>query len=110
MNRLFAGWLVTVTLAMAPVIAHGKTNRAKAHTLPIEKLEHFENVSTYSGSTKVAVLAKQALLIDYATGKVLLEKNADEQMAPSSMTKMMTAYLVEEKILRVKSATKPNFW
>ncbi len=37
--------------------------------------------------------AKQAIVIDYDTGLVLYEKNADEKMAPSSMTKVMTTYL-----------------
>ena len=37
--------------------------------------------------------AKQAIVIDYNTGFVLYEKNADEKMAPSSMTKVMTTYL-----------------
>lgn len=38
--------------------------------------------------------AKQAFVIDLSTGTVLLEKNADQIMAPSSMTKIMTAYVV----------------
>ncbi|MGE5546502.1 MAG: D-alanyl-D-alanine carboxypeptidase family protein [Solirubrobacterales bacterium] len=42
--------------------------------------------------------AKQAILIDYQTGAVLLEKNADQLMVPSSMSKLMTAYLVFEKL------------
>ncbi|MBC7952603.1 MAG: D-alanyl-D-alanine carboxypeptidase [Rhodospirillaceae bacterium] len=42
--------------------------------------------------------AKQAILLDYKTGTVLLEKNADELMVPSSMSKLMTAYLVFEKL------------
>ncbi|HEY0901336.1 MAG TPA: D-alanyl-D-alanine carboxypeptidase family protein [Micavibrio sp.] len=37
--------------------------------------------------------AKQAIVIDYDTGFVLYEKNAEEKMAPSSMTKVMTTYL-----------------
>ncbi len=37
--------------------------------------------------------AKQALVIDFDTDTVLLEKNADERMAPSSMSKLMTLYL-----------------
>lgn len=37
--------------------------------------------------------AKQAIVVDYNTGFVLYEKNADERMAPSSMTKVMTTYL-----------------
>ena len=42
--------------------------------------------------------AKQAILIDYNTGGVLFEKNADELMPPSSMSKMMTVYMVFERL------------
>lgn len=40
------------------------------------------------------VNASHALLIDYQSKKVLLEKNADELLEPASMTKIMTAYMV----------------
>jgi serine-type D-Ala-D-Ala carboxypeptidase (penicillin-binding protein 5/6) len=49
-------------------------------------------------SLQLETLAKQVLLIDYATGVILLEKNADEPMFPSSMTKIMTAYLIFESL------------
>jgi D-alanyl-D-alanine carboxypeptidase (penicillin-binding protein 5/6) len=42
--------------------------------------------------------AKQAILIDYNTGGVLFEKNADEMAPPSSMSKMMTIYLLFERL------------
>ncbi|WP_149535611.1 D-alanyl-D-alanine carboxypeptidase family protein [Siccirubricoccus phaeus] len=42
--------------------------------------------------------AKQALLIDFDTDAVLLEKNADERMPPSSMSKLMTMYLVFDRL------------
>lgn len=44
------------------------------------------------------VLARQALVVDFATGATLLEKNADELMAPSSMSKLMTIYVVFEQL------------
>lgn len=54
------------------------------------------------GSTKYAysfgTKAKQAVLMDYETGEILYAKNADEKAFPSSMTKIMTAYLVFEKL------------
>jgi len=38
--------------------------------------------------------AKQAYVIDYETGQVLLDKNANQQMPTSSMSKVMTIYMV----------------
>ncbi len=37
-------------------------------------------------------------LMDYDTKEVLLQKNADTRLAPSSMTKIMTAYVVFDQI------------
>ncbi len=42
--------------------------------------------------------AKQAIVIDYNTGKVLMQKNADARMPTSSMSKVMTMYLVFEAL------------
>lgn len=46
----------------------------------------------------IETTAKQALLIDYQTGTILLTQNPDQVMVPSSMTKIMTTYCVFEKI------------
>lgn len=42
--------------------------------------------------------AKQAILVDYETGAVMYEKNADEPMFPASMTKIMTVLLVFDRL------------
>ncbi len=42
--------------------------------------------------------AKQAILIDFDTGSVLYEKNADEPMFPASMTKIMTSVLAFDEL------------
>ena len=42
--------------------------------------------------------ARQAYIVDMKTGAVLLEKNADEVMPPSSMSKMMTVHMLFEKL------------
>lgn len=42
--------------------------------------------------------AKSAILIEASTGEVLYEKNADEALAPASMTKIMTLLLTMEAI------------
>lgn len=45
-----------------------------------------------------APTAKSAILMDYATGKVLFEKNADEKLAPASMTKLASMLIIMETI------------
>jgi D-alanyl-D-alanine carboxypeptidase (penicillin-binding protein 5/6) len=42
--------------------------------------------------------AKEMILVDFKTGTVLSGKNEDEKMYPSSMTKLMTAYLAFEQL------------
>ncbi len=42
--------------------------------------------------------ARQAILIEYETGDVLYSKAADEVMYPASMTKMMTVYMLFERL------------
>jgi serine-type D-Ala-D-Ala carboxypeptidase (penicillin-binding protein 5/6) len=42
--------------------------------------------------------AKAAILIDHDTGQVLYEKNADEPLPPASMSKLMTVYMVLERL------------
>ena len=46
----------------------------------------------------IETIAEQAFLIDMTTGEVLFEKNADQPMAPASMSKMMTAYMIFERL------------
>lgn len=47
---------------------------------------------------EIKTKAKTAILVDGNTGKVLYAKDADEALPPASMTKMMTEYLVLERI------------
>ncbi len=42
--------------------------------------------------------AKAWVLVDAQTGRVLAEKNADEQLPPASLAKMMTTYIVSNEI------------
>ncbi|MEZ5813503.1 MAG: D-alanyl-D-alanine carboxypeptidase family protein [Alphaproteobacteria bacterium] len=47
---------------------------------------------------QIETRAKQAIVMDYETGTVLLSKNADEQMPTSSMSKVITMYAVFEAL------------
>ena len=51
-------------------------------------------VATGASAETIETAAKQAIIVDFNTGSTLLEKNADELMTPSSMSKLMTVYLV----------------
>lgn len=42
--------------------------------------------------------AKGFILVDHTTGKVIAEGNADAQLAPASLTKMMTSYIIGKEI------------
>jgi D-alanyl-D-alanine carboxypeptidase (penicillin-binding protein 5/6) len=42
--------------------------------------------------------AKQVMIYDHEADEVLFEKNADELMKPASMAKVMTAYIVFDKL------------
>ncbi len=50
----------------------------------------------------VDTAARWAFIQDFTTGATLLEKNADVPMPPSSMTKLMTIYLVYERLKQGK--------
>ena len=45
-----------------------------------------------------SIEAKAAILVDAATGQVIWEKNADEQLDPAGMAKLMSALLVSEAL------------
>ena len=46
----------------------------------------------------IETIAEQAFLIDMTTGEVLFEKNADRPVPPASMSKMMTTYMIFERL------------
>ncbi len=46
----------------------------------------------------VDTTAKWAYIVDFDTGASLLEKQADDEMPPSSMTKLMTMYIVYDRL------------
>ncbi len=61
----------------------------------------FEATSTKAEiGTKLDVKAKSAILLEAYTGKILYEQNADEKLAPASITKIMPLLLVMEALDR----------
>lgn len=60
-------------------------------------------VCTHSSmALAVTTKAKQAIIIDYNSGMVLFEKDADARMPTSSMSKVMTMYMVFDALKKGK--------
>ena len=59
------------------------------------------SAATVGGSS---ITAAGAIVLDFETGRVLFEYNADVYRPPASMTKLMTVYLVYEAIAQGKIA------
>lgn len=104
-QRLF--WLLVMSIAglnlgfLAQVSAAAKPAKSRPITTDLEqpKTTNQSSVITlYPGAEPITLKAQQVLIIDFMTGQILLAKNADQKFAPSSMTKIMTSYLIEEKI------------
>ena len=70
----------------------------KRVTLLFIVLIFFSALPLPCGAAELTVAGKSALLMDVDTGTVLYEANAHEQLAPASVTKIMTMLLVMEAI------------
>ncbi len=51
-----------------------------------------------ASAQSIETTASHAILMDYSTGLTLFEKNGHERMTPASMTKMMTVYILFDKL------------
>ena len=67
-------------------------------------------VFSWAPAQAIETIAREAILMDMTTGEVLFEKNADEPMAPASMSKMMTAYMVFERLRDERLSLDDTFY
>ncbi len=58
-----------------------------------------QTASANTGITPPELDNKAYVLMDYDTGVILAQKNADTPLPPASLTKMMTSYILEQKLL-----------
>lgn len=98
-RRLLLG--STMTLAAAPALAQGRpapraTAAAPRGSQPNATQPPAEPAQTPIGP--VATDARWAYIMDFNTRAVLLHKNAEQEMTPSSLTKLMTLYILFERL------------
>jgi D-alanyl-D-alanine carboxypeptidase (penicillin-binding protein 5/6) len=100
---LLSGAALAVTVPAAAQTVRKRLPAARAHNPPPPPVDAEEgggpqtNSPSSAAQTPVGPLdtaAKYAIIIDFNSGATLLDKEADVPMTPSSMTKLMTAYIV----------------
>jgi D-alanyl-D-alanine carboxypeptidase (penicillin-binding protein 5/6) len=113
--RLLTALLVTVslgvlTLGAATVTAYGQQDPApkRQPKAPVKPATRPQATSKQAAAAKIEALppsqigigtvAKQAFLVDPQTSTVLLFKDADKPMHPSSMAKMMTIHILFDEL------------
>jgi D-alanyl-D-alanine carboxypeptidase (penicillin-binding protein 5/6) len=65
--------------------------------------------ATASHAQAIDTVAREAYLVDYDTGAVLLNKNGDDLAEPASLTKMMTIYMLFDRIKNGSLTLKDTF-
>ncbi len=101
LKRLLAVILIFCFLFSFNVCASGDNITVSSECSLEDIDEPLESVTTNAaiGQT-LEIKAKSAILMEVNTGKVLYESNADEQLPPASITKIMSLLLVMEAIKR----------
>lgn len=70
-----------------------------AHIVPQAQAPGSEDIQSYFIPTPPKVSAKAYLLIDFNSGRRLVEHNSDLKVEPASLTKMMTVFVID-KVLK----------
>jgi D-alanyl-D-alanine carboxypeptidase (penicillin-binding protein 5/6) len=92
MHKILPALAAALLLTAAPAVARDTKAKAK----PAAEASATSGTSAQRSEQKggIETAAPHAFIVDYRTGAVLMDKNADERMPPASMSKIMTAYTV----------------
>lgn len=96
--------LALLSALVLPCVATGETEQADSDTSSAEDTASTEDSNASDDSTTdstgsapaYTVQAKAALLLELSSDQVLFEQNADQQIYPASLTKIMTCLLTLE--------------
>ncbi len=84
----FAALAAAIALTLSAPVDAQQRNRGASPAAPAAPQQQ-PQASSFEPQTG----ARQVIIVDYKTDTVLFEKNADQRMPPSSMSKIMTAYM-----------------
>ena len=99
MRKILSFILCFMLIFSLSVTAKEKTVSSECDITDLE-VPLSETVETSAVGTVLDIKAKSAVLLEPNTGKILYEQNADEQLPPASITKIMSLLLVMEALDR----------
>lgn len=100
-RRVLCAALASLTLLTTGTQAFASIQVMSPVEEPLEVLkldEELPEAIPVSGLADRSIPAKSAIMIDQQQGMILYEKNADEQLPPASITKVMTLLLAMEAL------------
>ena len=99
MRKILSFILCFMLIFSLSVTAKEKTVSSECDITDLE-VPLSETAETSAVGTVLDIKAKSAVLLEPNTGKILYEQNADEQLPPASITKIMSLLLVMEALDR----------
>ena len=99
MKRLIASFLIIAGIFSFAASAESVTVSSECDISDLE-VPLSDTVETSAIGTTLEIKAKSAVLLEPYTGEILYEQNADEQLPPASITKIMSLLLVMEALDR----------
>lgn len=99
--------LIAMMALATPVFAQEATNEPAPDTTLRE--EGAKAAVVTSDGSKLETPASHMILIDYNSGTVLAEKASKAKMYPSSMTKMMTLYIIFDRLKQGSVSLESQF-
>lgn len=99
LKKIAAATLLGTSMMILPVTSFSSFNDTPAAAEKTkESAETAVKADKVPSADSLGLNLKSAVLIEPKTGEVLLSINADQPYAPASMTKMMTEYIVMNKV------------
>jgi D-alanyl-D-alanine carboxypeptidase (penicillin-binding protein 5/6) len=96
MKNISLAFIISLSLFLNP-ITQAQIPQKKAVTAPVAVTN-----PNFVVPAAPDIAAKAYILVDAATGTVLAEKNADERLAPASLTKLMSLYVIFKELSQGK--------
>lgn len=103
--------LISLMAFATPVYAQEEAAPAVTEPAPDYSLkeEGAKAAVVTSDGSKLETAASHMILLDYNSGTVLAEKASDARMYPSSMTKMMTLYIIFDRLKQGSVSMESEF-